>query len=806
MTQRTYLNILKFGVYLSLITVFFVFRGLLFPFITSKQISFNILIEIMTIFWIAFIIKYPEYRPKKQWITVGLVAFLAIITLSAITGLDFNLSFWGDVERMLGVFHVLHFLALYLIIITVFREWKDWKMLFIFSVAVALMETNTISKKQGMTYGTIGNTAYVSGYLIFNMYFCLLLLWKERNKYLRWLWLLPLPFFFRGFTIADTSGAYVGLGFSIIFAFFLYGILHHNKKIKAATLTVCILSSVFVAYFFIIQRDSFLTRRSPVFNRIVTDVNLQKNTFQTRLISWRTALKDFPNHPFLGTGFGNFAITFDKHFDPHFYDYTRGETYFDRAHNNVIDIGSTSGLLGLLAYLSIFGAVGFYMIRDRFKAKRLDTHEFVILASLLTAYFVQNLAVFDSLVTYVGLMITLGYIVWLVREREDDSEIDDPVYSRLSAGDYYVLAGLVILGAIIASQDKVSSLAADNMRTLWLFIGVMLVYAIGAAISGKEGRTGDRELDNKEIFAIAGAGFLLLTVIFQFNIKPLKMLLATIDGQRYASQGQYVQTIEAYRRALSYNTVLDRDSRTSFVRIFIGQPEIFRQMGQAEGEEALDFIIAQAEANVKYNPGDSLNQMVLAQILNTAAMYYSDNQDKYAHYADRALAAIDRSIEATPGRTPVYFQKAQFLISRGNKEGALQTLQYAATLNENDYEPYCHLGRTYMYFKEEAEGFKYIDQCIDKKGANMLQPASLVKAFLAHYAEQEDWPRIIKLYEALTGLEPKNTRNWIELAKLYAQTGEKEKAREAVEKVVEIDPASEQYAHDFIDELEKSGN
>src|SRR3989339_1263446 len=433
MTQRTYLNILKFGVYLSLITVFFVFRGLLFPFITSKQISFNILIEIMTIFWIAFIIKYPEYRPKKQWITVGLVAFLAIITLSAITGLDFNLSFWGDVERMLGVFHVLHFLALYLIIITVFREWKDWKFLFVFSVIVSLLETNTISRNQGMTYGTIGNTAYVSGYLIFNMYFCLLLLWREKNKYLRWLWLLPLPFLFKSFIVADTSGAYVGLGFSLIFAFFLYGIFHHNKKVKAATLTVCFLASAFVAYFFIIQRDSFLTRYSPVFKQIVTDVNLKKNTFQTRLISWRTALKDFKNHPLLGTGFGNFAITFDKYFDPHFYDYTRGETYFDRAHNNVIDIGSTSGLLGLLAYLSIFGAVGFYMIRDRFKAKRLDTHEFVILASLLTAYFVQNLAVFDSLVTYVGLMITLGYIVWLTRERGEDDE--DGERAGLAAGD-----------------------------------------------------------------------------------------------------------------------------------------------------------------------------------------------------------------------------------------------------------------------------------------------------------------------------------------------------------------------------------
>jgi hypothetical protein len=36
----------------------------------------------------------------------------------------------------------------------------------------------------------------------------------------------------------------------------------------------------------------------------------------------------------------------------------------------------------------------------------------------MVAYFIQNLAVFDSLVTYMGLMITLGYIYWLTAEEK----------------------------------------------------------------------------------------------------------------------------------------------------------------------------------------------------------------------------------------------------------------------------------------------------------------------------------------------------------------------------------------------------
>src|SRR5680860_466037 len=137
MSQKTYLTILKWGVYFSLLSVLLTFKNLLFPYITSKQIYFNILIEILLVFWFAFIIKYPSYKPKKSWISIGLISFFTAIFLSCLISVDFNLSFWGDVERMLGFFHLLHFLGLYFIIITVMRTWPDWRNLFLVSVLTA---------------------------------------------------------------------------------------------------------------------------------------------------------------------------------------------------------------------------------------------------------------------------------------------------------------------------------------------------------------------------------------------------------------------------------------------------------------------------------------------------------------------------------------------------------------------------------------------------------------------------------------------------------------------------------------------
>jgi hypothetical protein len=56
---------------------------------------------------------------------------------------------------------------------------------------------------------------------------------------------------------------------------------------------------------------------------------------------------------------------------------------------------------------------------------------------------------------------------------------------------------------------------------------------------------------------------------------------------------------------------------------------------------------------------------------------------------------------------------------------------------------------------------------------------------------------------ALTSMETKNYENWIKLAKLYADTGEKEKAIDAVNQAIAANPAIEKYAQEFLKQLEK---
>jgi O-antigen ligase len=734
MQQKTYLTILKTGIYLSFLAVFWVFGSLLFPFITSKQIYFNILIEILAVFWIVFLIKYPEHSPKKSWISVGLISYFAAILVSCFFSIDFNLSFWGDIERMLGFFHIFHFLIFYFIIITVFREWKEWKILFIISVICAVFVS--FYGLANMHYSTIGNTAYVSGYLIFNIYFAALLFFREENKALRWVYLMAIPIMLSEFYKAYTSGAIVGLAAGIFVFLFLLAVLGKNKKLKINSIAAVVIL-VFLTVMIYANKDSGFVRNNNFLNKLTNNVSFQKATFQTRLISWKAAAKDFKNHPVLGIGYGNYAFIFDKYFDPKFYDYTRAETYFDRAHNNIVDIASTTGLVGLLTYLSIFLAAGYYLIKG-FREDKISLVEFSLISSLIVAYFVQNLAVFDSLVTYMGLMAILGYVYWLDNKSE-----------RVSLG-------------------------------------------------------ADKPLVDKGIFSFLIVGILIFTIFYQYNYKPLKMLKGTINGQMAFAQGDIIGTAEAYKKALSYNTVLDRDSRDSFTRIISGNPDALKKIDKAKAGEILDFAILEAEKNIEYNKEDSLMQAGTAQLYLTAGQLYKDSdQNLFNYYASKALDAIDKSIASSPERIPPYYLKAQIFLLRGENDKAIATLEYAISLNEKYYDSVCTLARFYFILENNEKGFEAMDKCLDTGGSGTLSPLSYAQNLVNHYAEKEDWPRIIMLYERLTGLSPNDSKVWVNLASLYARVGDKEKAIEAAKKAGELDPSMKDEIDVFIRSLEK---
>lgn len=734
MTAKTYLRILQGGLIASLLIVFFVFKDLLFPYITSKQLSFNILMEFLLVIWFVFIMRFPAYRPKKNLILYGLIAYLVAIIASCLISVDPILSFWGDSERMLGLFHIFHFFIFYLVLVTVFRSWKEWRVLLLTSVIIAVIVAWG-GLRGSRVYSSIGNTAYVSGYLIFNLFFTLLLFLRSEFKGWRWLYLIPATIMLFEFWACHTSGAIIGLAFSLLLLIFLLGLFHKNKALRRASLAFSVLAIIGVVLIFSQSNKAWFQ------NSFLKNLTAQKVTFQTRLISWKGAAADFKNHIFFGTGFGNYAIIFDKHFDSKFLSYTRSETYFDRAHNNIIDIASTTGAVGLVTYLGIFVAAIYYLWK-KFKANgrragasdeaSKQNLEIIVIVALLAAYFIQNLAVFDSYVTYIGLMIVLGFIYWL----------------------YF---------GETAPEDASAITKRWTMDKDWEWV-VLILLIIGAYIFTN-----------------------------QTNLKPWRMFKGVITGYSYVAQGHLPEGVAVYRQILT-GTPLDRDGRGTLINLVTMNPDALKTLSATEAQDILDYTISLAQKNVAESPLDSLAQMQLAQTLDTAARYNIKDLTKFNYYSGLALEAMDKSIAASPGRAPIYLVKAQMLLARGEQPEAISTVNYAISLNPDYPEGYCRLAQFYLFLKDqpksgitEKDMIEPMTKCVALDGLSEVNSGQLLVQAINIFANKLDYPNAIKAAERLAVLYSTDAQIWFNLAKLYTVSGDSAKAQTAADKAISLD-------------------
>ncbi len=750
MPQKAYIWILKSGIALSFISVLIVASGFLFPYISGKQLYFNILIEILVVFWLAFIIKYPQWNPFKAeggrgvlarlggGITAGLMAYFLVILISAFAGVDFNLSFWGDIERMLGFFHVIHFLFLYLIIITVMRDWRDWQFVLTIFLAVA-----TIVALTGLfgseDHGTVGNTAYMAGFMIFGMFYAILAFLKTQGLE-RWLYLLPILVMFPAFVNADISGAFAGLGAGFLVFLFFFGILTSHQKFRLISLGLLILivgGGLF----------AFTNKEAPVVRSIkpIQDFSWEARTFQTRLISWQAAWEDFSNHPILGTGYGTFAITFDKHFPAEFYDLTRGGTFFDRAHNNLIDIASTTGLLGLIAYLSIFLAFVIYLVRA-YRRGRVGVVEVSLILALGAAYLVQNLAVFDSLPTYIGLMLMLGYAYYLNTSSKDNSNS----------------------GSLISVNR-------------------------------------DRKLIDREIYAFVGVGLLMLFLIFQYNFKTMRMLDGVIESQRVFASGDIVAATAVSQEAFSYNSPLERDGRDSYVKALTRYSQGLPRLDPGDRREVLEYAVELSRKNLAYNQESALLRLRMAQTLNLASRHFFDLDPELAEeYHQEALEHIDKAIEASPERIKLHTVKSQILLTRNQVDEAEEVLKEAISLNDK-YDPaVCQLAELYLTTDQEDLGQVEMERCLNLDGSDELYQPVAIKKAINHYVVTEEFSRLKELYQRLARLEGNDPEVWIKKATMYYQMGEFGEAERAARRAAQLNPALEGDMQEFIEQIREA--
>lgn len=415
-TQRFYLNAVRAFIFITLFSPLVISGEFYFPFIVVKTIFFQIAVECALFFYILLCVSDSRYVPKFDALAKSLCAFFSVYVLASMLGMDPARSFLGTYERMLGVVNLTHFIIFFFIVKSVFTTGKDWLVLLrVFLGVSVLLSLYGVLQKIGSTWSfvyhanidridaTIGNSAFVAGYLIFALFFALLILAKDTNAYSRYFafFSLALNTVIIYFTGTRAAVLALGMGFALLCAAYLF-----KKDIPAQTKKNTILSFAGVVVFILVAVFLLAGKEGAVqYYKRFTSISLSDATVKTRILAAKSSWEGFMAHPLLGWGPENYNLVFDKYYNPKIYPM---ENWFDHAHNIFFDIATTMGVAGLAAYFFLIGHLVWKGI-SRLRSQKEEFWVGMLIAVLVVTYFIQNLFVFDSLVTYLPLMLVLAF-------------------------------------------------------------------------------------------------------------------------------------------------------------------------------------------------------------------------------------------------------------------------------------------------------------------------------------------------------------------------------------------------------------
>ncbi len=441
---------------------FFVSSSFFFPFITTKAFLFRIIVEVIFGAWLVLALTSSEYRPKKSLILYVVGAFIFIIGLANLFGVEPVKSFWSNYERMEGFVSLLHFGALFLVMGSIFedKEWRWWwntslvaSLLMVFYAIFQLLGVFEIHQGGARVDGTIGNAAYLALYLLIHIFVALYYLVKSKSTELRWAYVALIVLQTSILYFTATRGAILGL----LGGFFIIALLNLRNKedvwAKKMSQRALIALVLFVGVFYMARGTEFVTS-SPVLSRFS---NLSISTLKTegRAFIWPMAIEGIKERPLLGWGQENFNYVFAEHYQAEMF---RLEPWFDRAHNIFLDWGIAGGLLGLGAYLSLYGVFLFVLWK---KESNLSYVEKSVLTGLLSAYFFNNFFVFDNLLSYILFFSLLAYVHSKVSvDWSRANSLFDRMNSKASLS--VVVAGVVLIVYLVNVKPIIANTSLIN--------------------------------------------------------------------------------------------------------------------------------------------------------------------------------------------------------------------------------------------------------------------------------------------------------------------------------------------------------
>ena len=419
-------------------------RSFIFPFNTAKLLIVYLGAALALPPMVMLMLVDSRYKFKRNDLKLffPLNLFLLALIISGLAGVSFSHSFWSSFERGTGIFFMLAILIVacgFYSLIKVQGKSFLIKSLMVMTASGLLIAistypfvTNMFGTKDIMSFsmsgggGLFGNSSVTGTFLLFTIISALVLFfisqvrWQKIFSACALLLIITSPnFFIPNFSslismIGQARGVVLGLIFGVFVGLCTY--LVWNSKLFFRVLGWC---GILLSTLTIIIGGYLLVRPESQAHKFFV-----KEAGQMRFIYWSIAGQGLAEHPLLGSGPENFEYVFQKHFDPALWSAENSvETFTDRPHNIFVEQASNGGVLGLLCFLFFLASFYLYaviLVRRGVLSKMIGA----VIIGGLSAYILQGQFVFDSILSYLYLLVLFGFLAGLIPDNKTNTSED----------------------------------------------------------------------------------------------------------------------------------------------------------------------------------------------------------------------------------------------------------------------------------------------------------------------------------------------------------------------------------------------
>jgi len=654
----------------SLLVPLIVVSGFFFPYVVPRSLFFRAVVEIgVTALVLALCFGGKKLDLRGEPVFWSLVAFLGAISLSALFSPARTHSFFGDFERMGGVWAWLH-LVLFFLLLRTLRD-KDWSWILNGALAVSFAvgvtaitqrfasATNDAHASAPATAATLGNSGLLAAYLLLGIGLAAYL--ASSGVRYRLLYLAAAGVNLLALTYAENRSTLLGSLLGAIVG----GVIFSTLSTPSAKRWVAPVIAFGLAA--VVAAMSVGVRTFPT-NAVVQHVptvvqrlalSSPAGSDESRTMQWRAAIDGFRDRPLLGYGLENHNLVWSAHFNPRIYAIETD--IYDRTHNQFLETLATTGLVGMIAFLAIWIAIGVSLVRA-YRAGRLSAPAIAVLSGLQVAYatylffwfFDLNSAMLWVLIAaLIASRATVGSVVLEVSGADTERS---PARSALALASIAVLA-VVLYGEVYMPVRANRALAAVNSPS-------------GGVV---------QTLSEFEFLANSAAHQTAHTPLamgeFLASLRPRLREIRANPDQRRAVDRAFAESFATFASEIHRDTLNDR-LYTHEAGLLVDAAQFYASPSYEQ--QAIDAL----HKAIEFSPRRIEQRLALASV-------YSANRDY-----ERAIVVLGDAVKMDPQLGEPRYRLAQAYTGAGQSDSALAPLQASLRLGYvGSPETYLSMGK-----------------------------------------------------------------------------------------------------------------